>query len=76
MAVDVAPGTTFVAGTPRPLFPLTGYRSARNRQQYDVAPDDRRFLMIREPSDAGAGTVVYVENWFAELQAKVRAAVK
>src|SRR6266446_7290750 len=53
MAVDVAPGTTFVAGTPRPLFSLTGYRSARNRQQYDVAPGDRRFLMIREPSDAG-----------------------
>jgi hypothetical protein len=76
MAVDVAPGATFVAGTPRRLFSLTGYRSARNRQQYDVAPGDRRFLMIREPGDAGPGTVVYVENWFAELQAKVRAAVK
>jgi hypothetical protein len=55
---------------------LTGYRSTRNRQQYDVAPGERRFLMIREPSDAGPGTVVYVENWFAELQAKVRAAVR
>ena len=74
MAVDVAPGTTFVAGTPRPLFSLAGYRGARNRQQYDVAPGDRRFLMIREPADAGPGTVVYVEHWFAELQAKVRAA--
>ena len=76
MAVDVAPGATFVAGTPRPLFSLTGYRSARNRQQYDVAPGDRRFLMIREPSDAGPGTVVYVENWLAELKAKVSGAVK
>jgi serine/threonine-protein kinase len=76
MAVDVAPGATFVAGTPRPLFPLTGYRSARNRQQYDVAPDDRRFLMIREPEAAGPGTVVYVENWLSELQAKVRAAAR
>ena len=27
MAVDVTPGTTFVAGTPRPLFSLSGYRS-------------------------------------------------
>ncbi len=73
MAVDIAPGATFVAGTPRPLFSLTGYRSARNRAQYDVAPDDRHFLMIREPSDAGPGTVVYVENWLAELRAKVTA---
>ena len=32
--------------------------------------------MIREPEDAGPGTVVYVENWLAELQAKVSAAGK
>jgi Tol biopolymer transport system component len=76
MAVDVAPGATFVAGTPRALFPLTGYRNARNRQQYDVAPDDRRFLMIREPDNGGPGTVVYVDNWLAELRAKVAAAAK
>jgi Tol biopolymer transport system component len=76
MAVDVAPGQTFVAGTPHPLFSLAGYRSARNRQQYDVAPDDRRFLMIREPADAGPGTVVYVENWAAELRAKLSGAAK
>jgi hypothetical protein len=41
-----------------------------------VAPDDRHFLMIREPSDTGPGTVLYVENWLAELRAKVRAAAK
>jgi len=73
MAVDISPGPTFVAGTPRPLFPLAGYRTARNRQQYDVAPDDRHFLMIRDPAASGPGTVVYVEDWFAELRAKVRA---
>jgi len=72
MAVAVAPGPTFVAGTPHPLFPLAGYRAARNRQQYDVAPDDRHFVMIREPRDE-AGAVVYVDNWFAELEAKVKA---
>ncbi len=72
MAVAVAPGPTFVAGTPQPLFPLAGYRAARNRQQYDVAPDDRHFVMIREPRDE-AGAVVYVDNWFDELAAKVKA---
>jgi serine/threonine-protein kinase len=76
MTVDLVPGATFAAGTPRPLFPLTGYRSAWNRQQYDIAPDDRRFLMIREADASGPGTVVYVENWLPELRAKLRTAVK
>jgi len=49
---------------------VAGYRSARNRQQYDVSPDGRRFLMIREPGTAPALT--YVENWFPELKAKVK----
>jgi hypothetical protein len=72
MVVDVTPGPAFVAGTPRPLFPLAGYRAARNRQQYDVAPDDRHFVMIREPEDKRGDVVMYVENWLDELKAKVR----
>ena len=71
MAVPVTPGPSFAPGTPKPLFPLTGYRAARNRQQYDVTPDDRRFLMIREFGNSGE-ELVYVENWFQELKAKVR----
>jgi hypothetical protein len=43
---------------------------ARNRQQYDVAPGDQRFVMIREP--VAAGGTMYVENWFAELLTKVK----
>jgi serine/threonine-protein kinase len=71
MAVPVTPGTTLGLGSPKTLFPLAGYRAARNRQQYDVTPDDRRFLMIREFGDSG-DEVVYVENWFPELEAKVK----
>jgi Tol biopolymer transport system component len=70
MAVAVPPGPTFTPGPPRTLFSLAGYRVARNRQQYDVAPGDHRFVMIREPMATG-GTM-YVENWFAELLAKVK----
>ena len=36
---------------------------------HDAAPDGR-FVMIREPA-ASVG-VVYAENWFAELLAKVK----
>ena len=72
MAVSIAPGSSFLAGTPRPLFPLTDYREARNRPQYDVAPDGQHFLMIRELV-AKDPTVVYAEHWFTEMQAKVKA---
>jgi eukaryotic-like serine/threonine-protein kinase len=71
MAVAIAPGAGVVAGTPRRLFSVAPYRAARNRQQYDVAPDGRHFVMIRDVA-GGARDVVYVENWFPELLAKVR----
>ena len=57
---------------PRTLFSLAGYRRARNRQQYDVAPGDQRFLMIKDPPAPPIPTVVLVENWFPELLAKVK----
>jgi dipeptidyl aminopeptidase/acylaminoacyl peptidase len=69
MVVEVKPGTAFTPGTPRPLFSLSGYRGARNRPQYDVAPDGR-FLMVRDYNDDTGEELVYVENWFEELKAK------
>jgi Tol biopolymer transport system component len=71
MALTVGPGPTLTLGSPRQLFSVAAYRSARNRQEYDVTPDDRRFVMIRN-QPGGAGAVVYVENWFSELKAKVK----
>ena len=71
MAVNVAAGPSLDIGDPRPLFPLARYRGARNRQQYDVAPDGR-FLMIRDPSPGGAAPVVYAPGWLAEFRRAVR----
>jgi len=71
MVVPVVPGPTLTLGLPRALFTVSGYASARNRQQYDVAPDDSRFIMIKEP-ERTAGEVVYVENWFSELKERVK----
>ena len=72
MAVQVTPGSTLSVGSPRELFPVGQYRFASNRQQYDVAPDDQHFVMIRN-LPRPPGDVVYVENWFPELLAKVKA---
>ena len=72
VVVDVPPGPTLAPGVPRPLFSLAGYRGAQNRQQYDVAPDGRRFLMIREAGGDAKQELIYAENWFEELKAKTR----
>jgi Tol biopolymer transport system component len=69
MSVAVAPGAALLPGEPRPLFPLAGFRMARNRPQYDVGPDGR-FVMVRESNRSAS--VIYADHWFAELLAKVK----
>jgi eukaryotic-like serine/threonine-protein kinase len=71
MSVAITPAEGVIAGASRRLFSVAPYRSAGNRQQYDVAPDGQHFVMIRDVA-GGARDVVYVENWFPELKAKVR----
>jgi eukaryotic-like serine/threonine-protein kinase len=71
VTVAVPPGPVLAPGIPRPLFSLAGFRVARNRPQYDVAPGDQRFVMIREPGSA-ARELVYVENWLTELEKRMR----
>ena len=70
--VSVAGETDLQISEPRALFSLAGYRRARNRAQYDVAPGDQRFLMIKDPPAPPVPMVVVVENWFSELLAKVK----
>ena len=72
LAVSVNSGPPLSLGTPHVLFSSTQFRSARNRPEYDVSPDGQRFLMIRDVGGQEEN-VVYVENWFAELRAKVGA---
>ncbi len=69
MTVAIPPGNTLIPGDPRPLFSLAGFRSARNRPQYDVGPDGR-FVMIRELTRPGG--VILAEHWLDELLAKVK----
>ena len=62
---------TFNPGIPRPLFEGP-YRLGvgTNPWPYAVSPDGQRFLMIKEPADAGeaAGAdIVPVQNWHEEL---------
>jgi eukaryotic-like serine/threonine-protein kinase len=70
MRVPLTPGTTFEAGAPSRLFDGPYFFGALERM-YDVSPDGRRFLMIKEsrPTDepAPSARFIVVRNWLAGL---------
>ena len=69
-------GQTFTAGMPTKLFEGR-YYSGNPYRTYDVSPDGRRFLMIKDvgSSDDRATPfgMVVVEHWFEELKQKLPA---
>jgi hypothetical protein len=70
-AVPVLPGTEFRAGAPRALF--ADRFSTGNPTNWDVAPDGRRFVMIRRPESTAGGTPLHlVLNWFDQLRTSPR----
>ena len=65
MAVDVETGAAFRAGAARVLF-------ERVSSDYDVAPDGKRFLMLKPSATAGDTTEIHViVNWFDDLRRRV-----
>jgi len=70
VAVEVNTGPTFSFGHVTVLFPAAGFPSLRFAPQYAVAPDDRRFLMIRPLATGAPDNLIVVENWFEEVKAK------
>ena len=71
MAAPVKMGSSFEAGTPKPLFDANvlygiGLRQGV-RQQYDVAPDGR--FLINTPCGGDANeSITVVLNWQANLK--------
>jgi serine/threonine-protein kinase len=63
-------GATFSTGRQQVLFDASGYGADPNHVVYDISPDDRRFVMLRE-AGTNRGEVIWVENWFEELKEKV-----
>jgi eukaryotic-like serine/threonine-protein kinase len=72
MASEVKTNPTFEIGRATPLFPAGGYVSYQQNKQYDVSPDDRRFLMIRPAGASAPDKLIVVDNWFEELKSKSR----
>jgi eukaryotic-like serine/threonine-protein kinase len=72
VAVEVQSTPTFSLGRSTALFPAGKYFQFERGAQYAVAPDDRRFLMIRQVPGGAPDELIVVDNWFEELKAKQR----
>jgi hypothetical protein len=68
MAVPIAAGQTFRAGSPRPLFDGIYNSGIQSGRSYHVDPKTGRFLLVRPVSDSrAAGTVRIILNWDVSL---------
>jgi Tol biopolymer transport system component len=74
-AVPVNTGSAFTVGMPKKLFDAR-YFSANQARSYDVSPDGRRFLFIKNATleavdpNATPASIVVTLNWFSELQSQ------
>jgi serine/threonine-protein kinase len=67
MAVDVSTGPDVVLSKPRLLFEERyAYGAGITIPNYDISPDGRRFVMVKDEPSAGRLNVVL--NWFADLE--------
>ena len=73
MVVRVETEPTFNATTPESVLSRSTFITSSGRA-FDVAPDGERFLFLRTGGGQvalGAAGLVFVQNWFEELQARV-----
>ncbi len=66
MAVTVRTTPTFATGQRASLFSVSAYQVNPNHAAYDVLPDDRGFVFVRNVG--GTQSVIMVLNWFPELE--------
>jgi serine/threonine-protein kinase len=71
MSAPVAPDKSFTAGTPTVVV-KGAYLSPQTGRMYDVSPDGRRFLLIKESPGEGPAPpppqLIVVQHWLEELK--------
>ena len=74
MAVPVSTGETLKIGTERKLFDGSFRTSGPGVRPYDVMPDGKRFVMIRQDSaTTESPKLIVVQRWTEELKRLVPA---
>ena len=74
MAVPVDTTRAVTLGKPEVLFDASPYYFGGAGRNYDVAPDGRRFVMVKRPAAEATAppSLTIVLNWAAELAARVK----
>jgi serine/threonine-protein kinase len=74
MVVEVGrpAGGSFTFGQPRKLFSATPYSVIAPVPSFDLSPDDKRFLFLRETSPTERNELIVVQNWVDEMRARAR----
>ena len=74
VSVEVT-GQSFQWGTARVLFEGTfsGFGGTTGPRNYDLSPDGKRFLMIKDAvvAESAGPQIIVVQNWFEELKRKI-----
>jgi eukaryotic-like serine/threonine-protein kinase len=71
VVAPVRAGTGFEVDQPKVLFPAISYILSPSYPIYDVAADNRGFLMVRSAAATEETEVILTQNWFQELKARV-----
>lgn len=72
MAVPVTPGATSAFDTPRRLFEGRFFEAEPGGPNYDVTPDDQRFLMVLPGDTEGPDRLNVVQGWKADILRRLR----
>jgi serine/threonine-protein kinase len=78
MAVPVRLGTDVVLGTPQVVVKGHAAAPVYSGRHYDVSPDGKRFLLLKDAESAGSAKpvlpeIILVQHWTEELKAKLPA---
>jgi serine/threonine-protein kinase len=74
-AARVQPGTSFTVTGLTQLFDASGFTTDSFHQSFDVTPDGRSFVFLSPRRLAGDNRwvrIVWVDNWLADVEARVR----
>ena len=71
VAVQMSADPSFAAGRQNVLFSVVDYRRYPGYPQYEVTPDDRRFVMLRIEDLGSATELILVDNWAEELRQRM-----
>jgi hypothetical protein len=70
--VAIQPGATFAFAQAKPLFSTGNYVFINPVPSFDVSPDDKRFLFLRETAPNERNELIVVQNWTQEMKDRAR----